>query len=287
MSDSSFAGLAKRTSWWTTNLLASGLVVVIVIGLGRQYLNWGRDEAAPPAARPAADDSPLFDLPSGVTFGSGGLSRQEFQGTRQAAVHRLTSIARDAAIGARGRAAAPSAAEAKVLALAVRREPVEVDPAGRWRIFHFDGAFPFVAAVSGAETAGEGKDKRSLAAWGVAVPAGEGRWSLYVQSGDDEDSPAASTAVALPAGARRALSLRSAGGGEVTAFHGDGSPAAWKKFFDADLPRRGYARDADWTYFSGIWHARYRSGSHAGGTLDVQFSATEDGRLRGLLTSSQ
>ncbi len=93
--------LARRVSGWTSNFLATGIVLVAAVGVGRQLVMWwGVEPADAVAPEPAAMSNPgvlseAGEQPFQLTFGAGySLRRIELAGDLAAATRRLQAECR-------------------------------------------------------------------------------------------------------------------------------------------------------------------------------------------------
>ncbi len=306
----SFGRLSKRIATWTSNLLATLIVILLCYGAGKWLLEW--DDAPPsPSAKPLGSE---FDLLSGgyeMQFGDAEetVQRQSMAGDRAAALVWITSHCRAAARQQKPPTRPPDERETQLLKQTENRQPIEQQP-GQWRLYRFDGAFPLVIATSDVATSDVKENRplvqspplvgsasnspanpvatasRRMVAWGMAIPAGRERWSLYLcVPSRPSAKEVGSLEVDLPLGCRRTLSLR-CGDGAMVGFRGTPRSAdarqaadAWKTSFEQSFVQRGFVADAlygaAWTELEGVWHGRF-VGQFQGRTgramrADVQF----------------
>jgi hypothetical protein len=202
---SGFALASRRVIGWTTNLLATGIVLVLALGMGRELVRWWGVGSQPPAM--SADPNPAGSQvdPQSLEFGHGdySLTRQSLAGAREAALGRLRELCREALAADAAGLSPPTASETAFLQRTASREPLEEQP-GRWQLHYFEDAFPLLVGVRNApaevrpggrdppvehrpdagatglaDRARSGGSQRRVLAWGLAVPAGENEWSLY------------------------------------------------------------------------------------------------------------
>src|SRR5687768_4459456 len=84
-----FAALARRIGGWTGNLLATAIVLVASLVIGRQILHWWREDAPADAERSASADAELpFQAPRDLRLWTsrGPLSTERVRGDRLAAL---------------------------------------------------------------------------------------------------------------------------------------------------------------------------------------------------------
>ena len=288
-----FGQVARRMTSRTTDLIAIGLVIAASLSFGRQILQWWH--AAPPpaptaAAAPASSppwENPL--QPVSLEFGDLPLSmtRQTVIGDGGAAVEALVRHCERSAAGARSPWRDWDAAEQQLLARTEGLTPV-AEQSEVWQVYVIDRDFPMVAAVrrfvSSEKEAARGRPR--LVCWGMAMPAGEGAWNLFVFQGDvaGNSLPTGLPAVPLPREASRNLSLRDERGGMLVGFSGKGSPAEWTEFYDDWFGAQGWSSEDGWMSAGGAWSARFRKpDAPAAGRVEIQFAEGAKNELTGLL----
>lgn len=267
----SFGTVARRITGWTSNLVATAIVVLLCLGIGHTLLDWSRREPevltspSNPAAHAAAG-------PLTVEFpGEAGLQRIPATGDRDSIRAQLRqriehATRRQAASPGRLQAAAartPGGQEAKLLAMTENRAVAAAEP-DRWELHEFIGTFPlwvgFVQVPGSSDhpgnLAGEPPSpgsQRRLAAWGMAVPSANHHWNLYLQEEFQPDgqtrqqagrgeAQAAATRnepawqsqriPPLPLGFRRTLALTTEQGEQLIGFAGEAAMDACRAHFD-------------------------------------------------------
>ncbi len=208
--------VARRLSRWTTNLLASGLILVLALGVGRQLIGWWRIE--PSAAGPqAAVDASLSGeawLPSRLRFGDSPyeIEHRLAHGDRAAAIDQLAAACREQAASFAAPLPPLGEAERQLLAAVAELEPLAT--AGPLRLYGSLYGVPLVVAVAapaeqdvvspantrqtepekpaesapGTESAAAaeptagalGALRDRVLVWGMAAAAGADDWSLYL-----------------------------------------------------------------------------------------------------------
>jgi len=167
----SFAGLAKQISGWTTNLLATAIVVVGGLALGWQVLDSWRDQPQPTAMSPEAAlaAAKLPDMGEGQEFWtkSGLLKVERVRGGLSDAIGGMLEFCR--AIAPSRQHATAGLAEAQFVAQLALQSPLE--ETGGVALYQPRGQTTMVVAVS--------RQTRRIVGWSFALPAGEGTWSLY------------------------------------------------------------------------------------------------------------
>jgi hypothetical protein len=293
-SPTGFADIARRMTSRTTDLIAISIVAVASLTFGRQILEWWH--AAPDSTPSAASHAPLIRpawedqlQPVALEFGDLPLSmtRQAMKGDGEAAVESLVRHCERAASAARSPWRERDAAEDQLLARTAGLEPAAQEPSV-WQVYVVDMQFPMVAGVrqfaSGPTEAA--RDVPRLVCWGMAMPAGQKAWNLYVFQAALQGNPvpAGLTDVPLPPDGSRNLSLRDERGGTLVGFSGRGSPPEWMKFYDEWFAGRGWSSGDGWMTGGGSWSARFQKpGTPGAGRVEVQFADAGNRELTGLL----
>jgi hypothetical protein len=299
MRPKSFATVGHRITAWTTNLLATGVVLLLALGVGRQLVGWYRVESPAPKLSPGAGMS-LAGLANGdpieLDFGDApyAIQRREVTGELEEARAALVIACRE--VAGRTPLASPSAAESNLLELCERETPLETTPDGR-RIFAPQTALPLVVVLrpiapgNGAPVLA-GSENR-VVTWGMAGPAGPRQWHLFVAHSEERaagQTGAGESAIAphdfpLPPGARRMLGLRDQRGGSMSSFAGNGQPAEWIAFLSDWFGRSQWTRCDDWRLADGFWRARYElTGDAKRATLDLEIGPDGAAGLVGFAT---
>lgn len=210
-SPASFASLAKRIRGWTTNLLATALVAVLALAIGRQLISWWRVEPNGNGSSNQATSIALPDVGGGqaLELGFGSLPYplqcRTLRGDLSAATGALTTACRELAVNAPPLSGL-GPAEQQLLALVSQAEPVERGP-GSLEVFAAPQGMPVVVVTGtfpaepekqeqpGAflppladgqpETQASslkpvGTSQRRVVTWGLAAAAVEGEWNLYI-----------------------------------------------------------------------------------------------------------
>jgi hypothetical protein len=177
-----YALVARRVGGWTANLLATAIVLVASLAIGRQVLSWWH-EAEPAAAADAAASEPLPDAaPQELRWWTarGPLTIEQVRGDEAAVLAALRRRCREAPAGpfsagisvAAGPAATGPGEEHYAARLANER-PIE--QTGDLDLYQPSGGLTQVVAVA--------RQTRRIAAWSFALPSqadsGEPVWSCY------------------------------------------------------------------------------------------------------------
>lgn len=290
---SGYARLAQKWSRLSSNLLASGLVIVAAIALVQYVLPWWRQEEPPSAEAHLVEtlgQGVETEDPHGVLSGFGELSHSlrqtRFVGDREASREKLRQICRQAAqtLYESNRIVGP--AEQRLLNR-LRTETPVAEETGKWRMYETDGPAPIVAIVPwshSAETGNQTTASTGVLSWGIAVPAAESSWTIFVYPGSGVGySPVPGRPqVELPTGTFRTMSLASENGGGLLGFTGSADPAACRAHFDRWATATNTPRAATWRKIGTQWLARF--GKEETGWVDVHLFE-EDGRLTGGLVA--
>lgn len=307
-----FGQLARRISGWTSRALVSLMILVAGIGFGRQVLIWWAEDATP-AAPPAVASVGFADLDalSVLEFGDQpwALRRRAVFGDQATMIRELRSLCREAAT-----AAPPpepvSANERRLLERLAEEKPTET-LAGGIRLYDVAGPLPTAVAIGPVEAkvriAGEDTSTEAVHAaqpnvarsadrvisWGLAIPAGENRWTAWALERNNSTSKAGAShpvepEFELPRGARRTLVVR--GGGETAGrsamigFVGRGDPGKWRRSFDEWAARSSYRTTYGWRRSGAGWYVHYETGLEGqGGSVDIRFGPGRGEELSGMM----
>jgi hypothetical protein len=304
----SLGQLAGRISAWTTRGLLSGMLLVMALVFGREVLHWWRRDSPQPARTfaPWGEPSAVRDLE--FADQSWSIRRLEFAGPAGGAALALQEACRAAIAAAHPRGATADAAEREMLKRLARERPV-AEMSGQWRLYQWgagrtDLGLPgignpiLVGTRATLDKAAPGTilDETAfrVVIWGIAVPAAEKTWTMYLfQAGGTAGLPGSAgpampvRAVALPPDGQRLLAIRSAGGGAITAFTtSDGSAA--RQFYDGWFAAQGWTATAPWQQIAAGWQARFetRSGGPAL-AADIRLGTDSQGKWSGLIMESE
>ncbi len=283
----SFAAIARCITGWTTNLLATGIIVVLALVVGKQLVVWWQVEPGGSSGPGLASSVPLADVGAGgpleLDFGQMPYQIQcrNVRGDGRAATDALVAACRE--LAARGAAIFPDfgSAEAGLLKLAARSSPIARGP-GEIEVFASGAGMPLVVVTSAA-TGGSGSTfsppqlgagQRRVVTWGLAAAAAESEWNLYVahascgpqrttSSHDADRLPDTGSrdalsrdTVPIPPGSQRSLTVWDAHGGGLSAFAGSGRAEDWVVFYSAWFSQKPWIVSQPWRPSGGCWHAR-------------------------------
>jgi hypothetical protein len=170
-----FARLSRRIGGWTANLLATAIVLVAGLAIGRQIMIWWH-EAAPPQPVEAAAKGDLPEAaPAEIRWWTarGPLTVEHIQGNQAAVLAAMRRRCLEAPIGQiAGQWTAPAGpGEERYVARLANERPVEQTE--DLDLHEPRGGPTMVVAVA--------RRQRRIAAWSFALPdsAGGSSWSCY------------------------------------------------------------------------------------------------------------
>jgi len=185
------ASLARRISFWTTNLIATAFVLIVALVVGRELVRWWQ----PPGAT-AEPTPPLAAQPAGeveLQFGDAAhtMRRREHRGAAASALQTLEALCRtDLDEFDPQKANLPpvgSREQALLNRLSGQSPAAKTDGGGR--LYRWEAGFPMVvgvmpvATIAPADAADKPRSHDGQAAdrvvtWGLAIPYGDEAWRL-------------------------------------------------------------------------------------------------------------
>ena len=276
-----FAKLARRLTWWATNGLATGVIVVLALASGREIIEWWKgDDPRPPADEAAAS---IGLTGRQIHFGNGAATAQtkHVLGDAATAERALIELCREATLekDAGANATETGAGEQRLLAMIAGQAPLETH--GTFRIDKIPAGVPMLAVsqnVLGKDAAGR------LAALAIAIPSGR-EWGLYLfRAGWTQSSEKSAVAgILLPPNAEISLSVADERGTTLTAIHGRGKLEDWEQFFRKRPSGDPWRLSADWQTAARRRQLVLASTENDSSRCDVQLGEG-GGRLWGLIT---
>ncbi|HQU47451.1 MAG TPA: hypothetical protein PK867_31900 [Pirellulales bacterium] len=275
-----YGKLARQIADWTTKGLFSALVLVAGLGFGRQVIRWWHDDDPPPAAtEPATTPFDLADAAGPMEIALGDLpfrlGRQTVEGGPAEAMRALRDACRRLLPSASPWSPVADVDEQALLARLAKLDPAEdartshKNPRTGERLYEPAPGMPLLV---GARRLSAGHPSRHafgpenrVVLWGLAVPAGERRWTLCLfhadRRGSDEEPR---TDVPLPPDCQRLMALRR-GRAEMSAFQGGGTCDEYRRFYAAWQARHRPHDAARWQRTDdGGWYASIvRNGADA------------------------
>ena len=173
-SEEGFGTLAKRISVWTTNLLATAIVLVGGMGLGWQVLAWWHEELPSSSVALTAANLPLVDGSREFWTTHGPLKIERVFGSHEDALAVMRAFCRGinfaSSDGTRSVPATLSGSgEERFVAKLMDESPLE--ETGDLALYQPRGQTGMVVAVS--------RSRQRIVGWSFALEAEEGMWSLY------------------------------------------------------------------------------------------------------------
>jgi hypothetical protein len=170
-----YAAVARRIGGWTANLLATAIVLVASLAIGRQIVVWWH-EGPPDATESAAAQGDLpVAAPQELRWWTarGPLTVEQVQGDEAAVLAAMCRRCREepagiVPLGQPGNNPAGPGEERYVARLANER-PVEQTES--LDLYQPSGGLAQVVAVA--------RQRRRIAAWSFALPVGPSSWSCY------------------------------------------------------------------------------------------------------------
>lgn len=296
----SMGDVAKKITSRTTDLLAICIVLGASLTFGTEIVSWWQAAPRPnPAANPALA-APGWDnslQPVDLEFGDLplALTRQSIVGELSAAIEALVRHCRSDVEHASAPPIPPDDVEIRLLNRIAELTPTVEEP-GVWQVFIVDERFPLVVGVrnsapaadesasgGGHFTASADSGGWRLVCYGLAMPAGEKSWTVFIVKGQParQRSPASPGSIPLPPGAARTMSLRDERGSLLLGFSGSNTPQDWVAFYDGFCTAHGWTRTVDWSPGNESWAARFAR--REGGWVDIRFARDQRGELTGVL----
>ncbi len=303
-----FADLARRISSRTTDLLAVAILLVVTLSIAWRVTDWWRGEAAATTLSARNVTTGPWDAPGGADLEFDGqpwtLHREDVGGDRDSAARAV----RDACRAMLSASPNPGAAleldetEHTLLERLAVFAPLEQD--GPTSLYEVGGTLPWFIGTRDAEgdavtpapaPAADGQaptaaaPHRRVICWGLALPQGEDRWTIYViDRHPSAGGPAApGPELTLPQGLRAIVTMRDKAGGMFRVLAGHGSPVRWREEFDRMFSRNGWRPLRRWTRTGATHSAAWSApGGTAPRTADVSLQQDGDGAWTGILSVS-
>jgi hypothetical protein len=297
------SALSRRIIRFSSNLLATAVIIILGLTLGRQVLHWWQSTSPGEGATDNIEVDHLAQLadpqwPHRITFGELPLAfdRVSFVGSQQQALERLRTRCRELARSEASDSAAWLPASNSVLQQLAEREPVEQGPG--WQLVQHVGPVITVVglrtrpndATKPADSASQ--NRVSVVSWGLGLRAttsrtdeaiSDVRWTLLVCSGPGQASGSnAARVIALPPHSKRTFTAEVQGGGALIGFAGPDTSSSYKAFFDRSLNRQKWHAAAGWKQIGQSWHARFAK--RDGSTCDIQLVGGATDTATGILT---
>ena len=288
--------LAARMGNLASNVLVSGVILIVGLAFGREIITWWRADASKETTSPIAsvvgEYSPLEASDQQLLeFGDFPfvLNRQEFSGNVNEVLLQLRKASHRAVASAQPLAETPSDAEVSMIAAAKRLKPAE-EQTNDWSIYEIGSPMPMVVGVRSFDSQVATAEQR-VVSWGLAVPdatpEGEPQtnWTLFTYSSDATNLVTPDQVVRIgPPGGQRTLALRTEHGDAVIGYAGRGTVASWTKFYDDSFPDSPSVPNSSWQAEVGTWRRRFEVANKE--TVDVVIHQDGADTLHSLVISS-
>lgn len=243
-------------------MLATGLVLLLGVTFGVQIIRYWRAEPERPVDGRLLELDPAIDMDATLRFGDfqETIDRRIVSGNIDVALAAMVRQCSQALKSLRPEFPGPqSAAEARLMAEISNATPAErIEGIGN--VYVQPGPMPMAIGVffgrpngrTQAESFGENRPR--VLCWTLALP-----FVLRDENGSETTSlpdrwtvvtcrPFSASAgrfesesiVSLPDGAKRTLSIRTEGGGQLLGFSGEGDPDQWGRWFAKQLESEGW-----------------------------------------------
>lgn len=259
----SFGRLARRMADWTTKGVFSALVLVAGLGFGRQVIFWWRSGDAPQAASTLTDAPP--GLPDGrepVEIAVGDLplrlGRQTIEGDQAEAIQALRAAGQRGVLTALPWSPVADADEQQLLARLAMLKPDD-QVSSKTLTDGTDACLyepsPGMPLIVGTRRIGaDAQDSTGhatalqtrLVLWGLAAPAGDRLWTMYIFQADQPPvNGQTRQGVPMPPGCRRLMAF-SQQGAETLAFQGPGACGDYQRYYAAWLAEQRPGAASRW-----------------------------------------
>jgi hypothetical protein len=305
--------LATRIARIATNILASGLILILGAVGGQHALHWWSIARSTAVTDPLAhvlgpDAVQRRQMPDGhrdnpqrhmLAFGDHPMlaMRSEMRGDSQDVLARLRDECRAIVSGTKRVDREPGPAEQQMLTGVRDQEPVE--SSSDWRMYQIESPLPMVVTVLDQPARGtavldqnDSAVESRVVSWGLAFPAisnedlSSDRWTLFTLTAENRrlGPNTQLRALPIPPQSRRTMSLQAESGAVMVGFRGRGSVLGWQLFYNQKLAGPTWKPTSNWRHDGPTWQRSFISPRR--GRLDVQLIEQEDGSLNGLLMSA-
>lgn len=275
----SFSGLGKNITSWTSNLLATAIIVVIALTFGSQLVSsWVPRKSKPEASEFTALQSwPTLHACS-LEFGDSPfqLTRETFDGADSDVISFLQIRCREELESNAPPVGQIGEHEATLIKNSANRLPIE-QIAGKWRIFLGPKlgelrALPIALGIrddcissSKSKTKDESLQSR-LVVWALAMPAENGQWTTFVAKASTLNSLLGLEKL-LPDNSKRTLAMTDPAGGSIIGFSGG-------EFDEAIAYYQNMAKNQDWKLETDQAQTRH--------SWSARISPDQDSQIKGI-----
>ena len=290
-----FSSLGKTITNWTSNLVATAIVVVIALTFGSQLVSsWvPRGSLTEASEFEISQTWPTLQACS-LEFGDSPfrLTREAFAGSESDVISFLQNRCREELENDAQPVGEIGQRESKMISHSVDRTPIE-QVEGKWRIFlgpKLDESQPLPIAIgirdncrSYSATATEpGKSESRLVVWAMAMPVENDGWTTFVAQASTLNSTLGLEQL-LPITAKRTMAMTDPAGGSIIGFS-DGDFDSAIAFYRVMAKKRNGILEIDPPKNPNSWSARIlpAEDSQIKG-LQVQLTLDHNKNLTGIL----
>ena len=296
----SSGSLGKRIARWASNLLVSGVILIVGLVFGREVIGWWRSGDGTnrnPAVLATAHRQTGAEHPDAtaaeqlLSFGDfpHALRRSELVGDVPTVLHHLRVVCREVLADAKAVSGEPGPAELKMLQGTAELTPVD-SLSGEWSIYELQAPLPMVVGIR--ETPEVGGEvvaaPRRVVSWGMAFPAvaeAAGKptsWTLFTYAtGSGEAQSHDEFSLPAPPSGWKTLSLQTDANGAMRGFRGYGSARDWMAFYDKWFESNAWQATAGWqSDETATWRRRFEH--HTEGTIEFVLSASDSGSIQAI-----
>lgn len=293
-----YGDIAQRIANWTSNLLATAVVIVIAIVGGTHLVSaWMPvDSSSNEAEFMLADAWPTLETCS-LEFGAVPfrLVRQTVTGDQETVFENLQARCARALELDPSPVSPAGPEEEKMIASAADWIPVQ-QQAGKWRIFRsqpsdaadadtvnaLSSQLPIVLGIRDDCASESGLSSR-LVVWCIALAGEHDQWTTFLGQASPTDGPSRIGQAWIPDFARRTLSISDHQGGSLTGFSG-GQKEQAVEFFNTLAEKNCWLVLVPWQQSNDVLTARFKpNGNSSIAGIQVQLHAKHNGIARGIL----
>ena len=303
--------LATRITGWTSNFLATAVVIVLALTVGRQLVFYWSDASTEPVASDLVEAWPMLES-CALEFGNSPyqLQRTQLMTTGEGVLNSLGQKCKNLLVNQGEQAqpvGPPTEAELKMIERSADLVPMAQEK-GKWRIFNVDQAvggieLPTVLGIRDDLENEQGKTESRLVVWGMALKGQSVQRPVPPQAPTEtkEGQPEASdlpevaswttyvchpsvtkNEVPIPDESQRTMSISDSRGARLTGFAGGDIEDA-KQFFDDWSVENDWQRIGSWQETSQAMVARFDAADRLGQRMQIRLSRDQE-ILRGLIT---
>jgi hypothetical protein len=291
----SLADVARRIRSRTTDLLAISIVLGASLSFGPQLISWWKapqPNQSPPAWQLTPAGWETADQPVDLGFGDSSLTltRQTVTGNQKQVISALVAFCQKVSSQTTTPLPPPDDAEQHLLNHVKTLTPVATEPPNR-EFYVMGDQFPLVVGVlnlaktsaENREPANDNQTPRRLVCYGLALPFGEDRWTLFLVKDPRKkrDQESNSAVPPLPPGAVRTMSLCDERGELLLAFSGTGTVQKWTKFYESLSSAEHWRQTGNWSPNGSIWGGRFIRGDRE--WIDIRITDSQNGELTGVM----